>query len=242
MPADQPPRERDVVVVGAGIVGLAVARELALRHDALRVEVLEREPGIAAHQTSHSSGVIHAGIYYLPGSLKARLCVAGARELYAYCDERNIPARRTGKLIVATEAAELDRLAELERRGAENGVPGLRRLGAGELREVEPHVTGIAGLHSPATGVVDFARVAAAYAGDVGRAGGGVSVDCAVDGISEDGGRRGGSPPSRDDAGAGGGRVRRGVVGPAGGRGGRAGGAPHRALPRQLPPPASRTL
>ena len=187
MPADQPPRECDVVVVGAGIVGLAVARELALRHDALRVGVLEREPGIAAHQTSHSSGVIHAGIYYLPGSLKARLCVAGARELYAYCDEREIPARRTGKLIVATEPTELDRLAELERRGTENDVPGLRRLGAGELREVEPHVAGIAGLHSPATGVVDFARVAAAYADDLGRAGGGVRVDCAVDRISEDG-------------------------------------------------------
>ena len=112
-------------MVGAGIVGLAVARELALRHDGLAVAVLEREPRIAAHQTSHSSGVIHAGIYYEPGSLKARLCVDGARELYDYCDERGIPARRDGKLIVATGGSELGRLDELERRGRANDVPGL---------------------------------------------------------------------------------------------------------------------
>lgn len=189
MPADPPPRECDVAVVGAGIVGLAAARELALRHPGVRVAVLEREPRIAAHQTSHSSGVIHAGIYYRPGSLKARLCVAGARELYDYCEERGIPATRTGKLIVATEPQELDRLAELERRGTENGVPGLRRLEAGALREVEPHVIGIAGLHSPETGVVDFAAVAASYAADLADAGGSVSVDCPVLTIAEDGGR-----------------------------------------------------
>jgi (S)-2-hydroxyglutarate dehydrogenase len=186
--SDPPPSECDVAVIGAGIVGLAVARELALRHDGLRVAVLEREPRIAAHQTGHSSGVIHAGIYYRPGSLKARLCVAGARELYAYCAEQGIPARATGKLVVATRADELGRLAELERRGAENGVPGLRRLEAGELREIEPHVTGIAGLHSPRTGIVDFARVAAAYAEDLGRAGGDLALGCAVAEISEDDG------------------------------------------------------
>ena len=125
-----PPREADVVVVGAGIVGLAVAREMALRHDGISVCVLERESEIAAHQTSRSSGVIHAGIYYEPGSLKARLCVAGARELYEYCAQRNIPAERNGKLIVAAEEAELERLGELERRGRANGVTGLRRVGA----------------------------------------------------------------------------------------------------------------
>jgi 2-hydroxyglutarate dehydrogenase len=181
----EPPREADLVVVGAGIVGLAVAREMALRHDGLAITVLDREPAIGAHQTSHSSGVIHAGIYYAPGSLKARLCVAGAAELYSYCDERGIPARRTGKLIVATREPELTRLDELERRGAANGVPGLRRLAAAELGEVEPHVTGIAGLHSPATGVVDFAEVAAAYAEDVTRTGGTVTTDCAVESIAE---------------------------------------------------------
>ena len=126
-------------MVGAGIVGLAVARELALRHDGLAVAVLEREPRIAAHQTSHSSGVMHSGIYYEPGSLKARLCVAGARELYEYCDERGIPAPRGGKLIVATGGSELGRLDELERRGRANGVAGLERLDAGGMREVEPH-------------------------------------------------------------------------------------------------------
>ncbi len=183
VPAPEPPRECDLAVVGAGIVGLAVARELALRHDGLAVAVLEREPRIAAHQTTHSSGVIHSGIYYEPGSLKARLCVAGARELYEYCDERGIEARRTGKLVIATDASELERLAELERRGAANRVPGLRRIGAGEIREFEPHAAGVAGLHSPATGVVDFGSVAAAYADDVRRAGGHVITDCPVSGI-----------------------------------------------------------
>src|SRR3712207_917220 len=116
----EPPREADLVVVGAGIVGLAVAREMALRHDGLRVAVLEREPRIAAHQTTRSSGVIHGGIYYAPGSLKARLCVGGARELYAYCNEHGIPARKTGKLIVATREREVPLLEELARRGRAN--------------------------------------------------------------------------------------------------------------------------
>ncbi len=155
MPTTEPPRECDLAVIGAGIVGLAVARELALRHDGIRVAVLEREPRIAAHQTTHSSGVIHSGIYYEPGSLKARLCVAGARELYEYCEERGIEARRDGKLIVATDAAELPRLDELERRGMANGVDGLRRVGPDEIRQLEPHAYGLAALHSPVTGVVD---------------------------------------------------------------------------------------
>ena len=178
-----PLRECDLVVVGAGIVGLAVARELTLRHDGLRTVVLEREPGIGAHQTTHSSGVIHSGIYYEPGSLKARLCVAGMRELYEYCEARGIEARRDGKLIVATDAAELVRLDELERRGIANGVPELRRLGADEIRELEPHATGLAALHSPATGVVDFGLVAAAYADDLRQAGGQVVTGCTVSAI-----------------------------------------------------------
>jgi len=187
--AAQPPRECDVVVVGAGIVGLATARELALRHDGLGVAVLEREPAIAGHQTSHSSGVIHSGIYYEPGSLKARLCVAGARELYEYCDERGIPAERSGKLILATAESELGRLDELERRGRANDVPGLTRLDAAGMAEVEPHAVGIAALHSPNTGIVDFARVASVYADDLRLQGGEVFTGCAVAGVdgSDDG-------------------------------------------------------
>jgi L-2-hydroxyglutarate oxidase len=123
VPTPEPPPECDLAVVGAGIVGLAVARELGLRHHGIRIAVLEREPAIGAHQTTHSSGVIHSGIYYEPGSLKARLCVAGARELYEYCDRRGIAAQRSGKLIVATEPIELGRLDDLERRGLAKGVP-----------------------------------------------------------------------------------------------------------------------
>src|SRR6478672_3688020 len=162
-----PPSECDLVVVGAGIVGLATARELALRHDGIRIAVLEREGSIAAHQTGRTSGVIHAGIYYRPGSLKARLCVAGARELYSYCEEHGIRTERNGKVIVATVEDELDRLGELERRGRENGVSGLRRIGPDDLREIEPHARGIAALHSPETGVVDFNRVAASFGADL---------------------------------------------------------------------------
>jgi (S)-2-hydroxyglutarate dehydrogenase len=167
MPGTDPPRECDVVVVGAGIVGLAAARELALRHDGLRICVLEREPRIAVHQTGRTSGVIHAGIYYRPGSLKARLCVSGARELYAYCEEHGIRTGRRGKVIVATGAHELSGLDELERRGLENEVPGLRRIGPDELREIEPHAAGVAALHSPETGAVDFAEVAASLRADL---------------------------------------------------------------------------
>ncbi len=176
----EPPSQCDFVVIGGGIVGLAVARELLTRHPESTLCVLEREDRLAAHQTSHSSGVIHAGIYYAPGSLKARLCVEGARLLYAYCDERGIEARREGKLIVASEDGELARLDELERRGRENQVPGLRRVAGDQIAEIEPHVRGVAALHSPETGVVDFARVAASYAGDVERAGGTVVTGAGV--------------------------------------------------------------
>jgi 2-hydroxyglutarate dehydrogenase len=148
------------------------------------VTVLEREAVTGFHQTGHNSGVVHAGIYYAPGSLKARLCVEGARLLYAYCDEQRIEARRNGKLIIATEESELPRLDELERRGRENEVPGLRRVGPEEVAEIEPHARGIAALHSPETGVVDFARVAAAFAADVESAGGAVVTGCEVHGLA----------------------------------------------------------
>jgi (S)-2-hydroxyglutarate dehydrogenase len=179
----EPPRAADFVVIGGGILGLAVARELLGRHPDASLCLLERERELAAHQTSHSSGVIHGGIYYAPGSLKARLCVEGARLLYAYCEEHGIEARRNGKLIVATDQPELVRLDELERRGEANEVPGLRRLRSDEIPEVEPHARGIAALHSPATGVVDFARVAVSYATDVEASGGVVVTGCGVTGL-----------------------------------------------------------
>jgi (S)-2-hydroxyglutarate dehydrogenase len=159
-----------------------------MRHDGIRVCVLEREPRVAAHQTGRTSGVVHAGIYYRPGSLKARLCVAGARELYAYCEERGIRAQRNGKVIVATTEDELGALDELERRGRENEVPGLRRIGPDELREIEPHASGIAALHSPATGVVDFKEVAESYAHDLEGRGGQVLTGCTVSAMRPDGG------------------------------------------------------
>jgi 2-hydroxyglutarate dehydrogenase len=173
-------QERDIAVVGAGILGLAVARELIRRRPDASVVVLEREAAVAQHQTGHNSGVVHAGIYYAPGSLKARLCVEGARELYAYCEERGIPFERRGKLIVARDNGELTRLDELERRGRENRVPRLRRLDADGLREIEPHARGVAALHSPETGVVDFAEVARALAADLRAAGGRVETGCEV--------------------------------------------------------------
>lgn len=176
------------MVVGGGIVGLAVARELTRRHPHASVCVLEREPTVGFHQTGHNSGVIHAGVYYTPGSLKARLCVEGARELYEYCEERGIAVEACGKVIVATEPGELGRLDELERRGKANGVPGLRRIDARGIEALEPHARGIAGLHSPGTGIVDFPAVAHAYAEDVLEAGGTVVTGCAVEGVREQGG------------------------------------------------------
>jgi (S)-2-hydroxyglutarate dehydrogenase len=170
----------DVAVVGAGILGLATARELLRRQPDARVVVLEREDRIAAHQTGHNSGVIHAGIYYTPGSLKAQLCVAGARELYEFCDEHGVEYERCGKLIVALDESELERLDELERRALANEVPGIRRVSGSELREIEPEVAGIAGLHSPNTGIVDFGAVARAYAADVSARGASVRTGVTV--------------------------------------------------------------
>jgi L-2-hydroxyglutarate oxidase LhgO len=161
----------DVGIVGAGIIGLASARELLRRHPRLKLALLDKEAEIGRHQTGHNSGVIHSGIYYAPGSLKARLCVQGARELYAYCAERDIPTERCGKVIVAADAAELSRLDELQRRGTANGVEGLELIGPERLRELEPHCVGLRALWSPNTGIVDFSQVAAAYARDVQAAG-----------------------------------------------------------------------
>ncbi len=185
--SSEPSERCDIAIVGGGIVGLAVARELGRRKPAASICVLEREPEIGAHQTSHNSGVIHAGVYYVPGSLKARLCVEGAREMYEYCEQRGIASERCGKVIVATDPSELGRLEELERRGHANGVPGLRRIDADGIAELEPHARGIAGLHSPGTGIADFPAVARAYAEDVRAAGGTIATRCEVLGVEMSG-------------------------------------------------------
>jgi (S)-2-hydroxyglutarate dehydrogenase len=178
----------DLAIVGAGIIGLATARELLSRRPGLRVAVVDRADEVGTGQTGNNSGVIHAGIYYKPGSLKAKLCVEGAARMYAFCEERGIAVERCGKVIVALDESELDRLNELERRGQANGVPGLRRLTAPEITELEPHCTGIAGLHSPNTGIVDFAAVARALADDVREAGGEIMLGRPVSAVARDDG------------------------------------------------------
>ena len=177
----------DVVVVGAGIIGLATARELQRRRPDARIAVVDKEATPGGHQTSHSSGVVHRGVYYAPGSLKAQLCVEGAAALLAYCDDRGIPVLRCGKVVVATDAAELPRLEELHRRSVANGVPRAELIGPERLRELEPHVAGVRALHSPETAVVDFARVAAAYAEDIRAAGGELLFGREVVGLSRRG-------------------------------------------------------
>jgi L-2-hydroxyglutarate oxidase LhgO len=177
----------DLVVVGAGIVGLAVAREWLLRFPDDSVVVLEREAGPAQHQTGHNSGVVHGGIYYQPGSLKARLCVEGARLMYEYCEQHDIPHERCGKLIVAVAPDELPRLDDLEARGTANAVPGLRRVGAGEINEIEPNAVGLQALHAPSTGIVDYPAVARALVGELTGLGAAVRFGTEVTGIETGG-------------------------------------------------------
>jgi L-2-hydroxyglutarate oxidase len=183
------PEECDLAVVGGGILGLAVARELTRRRPGLNAVVLEAAPAVAGGQTGANSGVIHAGIYYAPGSLKARLCVEGAREMYEFCDEHGIRYDRCGKVIVARDSSELPALDELERRGRENEVPGLRRLSAAELADVEPHCQGVAALHSPATGIVDFSDVARALADQLSASGTPVVTSHSIQGVESRPGR-----------------------------------------------------
>ncbi|MDE3075782.1 MAG: L-2-hydroxyglutarate oxidase, partial [Chloroflexota bacterium] len=176
----------DVVVVGAGIVGLASARELLLRRPNLRLAILDKEAAIGRHQTGHNSGVIHSGIYYAPGSLKAQLCTAGSREMYQYCEQKQIPTERCGKVIVAADDGEVPRLETLFQRGKANGVEGLEVVGPERLREIEPHCVGVRALFSPDTGIVDYSMVAQAYAADVQAAGAGIHLKADVAGIFEE--------------------------------------------------------
>jgi len=174
-----------VGIVGAGIVGLAVARQLA--GAGVPVVVFEKEPAVATHQTGHNSGVVHAGIYYAPGSAKATMCRRGVGLLREYCADRDLAYDERGKLVVARNEAETVKLRELERRSLANGVPGIRWLDGAELREMEPEVAGVAALFSPSTAITDFPAIARSFAGDVVRHGGRVLTSTPVTGVRRHG-------------------------------------------------------
>lgn len=176
----------DIVIVGGGIVGLATARNLILRHPNLSFAVLEKEKELALHQSGNNSGVIHAGIYYAPGSLKAKLCVEGLNLAYKYCDENDIPYKKCGKLIVATNEEELSRLDNLFERGQKNNVKDMKMVGAEEIKDIEPNCVGIRAIHSPHTGIVDWRQVAISYGANFERAGGKIFTEFAVESFSTD--------------------------------------------------------
>ncbi|XP_053689306.1 L-2-hydroxyglutarate dehydrogenase, mitochondrial isoform X1 [Sabethes cyaneus] len=178
-------RKYDVVVVGGGIVGTASAREILLRHPKLKVAVVEKEPKLAFHQSGHNSGVIHAGIYYKPGSLKAKLCVQGLNLSYKYFDEKNIPYKKVGKLIVATNDIEVTRLNDLYERSLANNVPDVKLVDAEGIKEIEPYCEGIKAIWSPHTGIVDWALVTQYYAKDFKNAGGDVYLNFEVSKFEE---------------------------------------------------------
>jgi (S)-2-hydroxyglutarate dehydrogenase len=173
----------DVAIIGGGILGLAAGREILQRRPGASLVVLDKEANLGQHQTGHNSGVIHSGIYYAPGSVKAQACVAGSAVLMQYCEERGIPFERCGKVIVATKDDELPRLDELHRRGVANGVPDLAMIGPQRLKELEPNVVGVRALWSPNTGIIDFSKVAAAYADDLRAAGGEIRTRHEVNGL-----------------------------------------------------------
>lgn len=178
-----------VGIVGAGIVGLAIGREIAHREPGTRVLVLEKERRVAVHQTGHNSGVVHAGVYYPPGSLKATLCTRGAAMLREHCADQGLPYEECGKLVVAVSDDDVARLDDLYRRADANAVPGLRRIGPAEIRDIEPHATGLAALHSPRTAITDFTRIAQSFADDIVGAGGEVRLGFPVSRIAPVGSR-----------------------------------------------------
>jgi L-2-hydroxyglutarate oxidase len=177
--------DETVGVVGAGIVGLATAREIALRRPGTRVVVLEKEHEVAVHQTGHNSGVVHAGIYYAPGSLKADLCVRGVALLREYCRERGVPYEEIGKLVVAVREDELGRMNSLYERARNNHVPDLRKISKEEIRELEPNAGGVAALHSPRTAITDYPAIARAFAKDVTDSGGEVRLGFPVTSLTD---------------------------------------------------------
>ncbi len=173
----------DLTIIGGGILGLATALKITAAHPDIKLLLLEKEAQLARHQTGNNSGVIHSGLYYRPGSLKARLCVSGRKELMPFCEANTVPYEICGKIVVATSQAELPRLDELIRRGQANGLKGLEIIGPERLKEIEPHATGIKGLFVPETGIVDYRKVTAAYADKVRDANGDIRLSQRVVGI-----------------------------------------------------------
>lgn len=174
-----PPSACDYAVVGGGIIGLAVARALGRRYPSARIVLFEREHAVGLHQTGHNSGVIHRGVYYRPGSAKARLCVRGSRQMVAYCQERGVNVREVGKLVVAVSPRQLPALDALEARARANGVP-IRRVDAGGIRKIEPRARGIEALHSPTTAIVDFGEVARVLADELIEMGVHMALACPI--------------------------------------------------------------
>jgi len=171
------------VIIGGGIIGLAAGLELTNRFPRLSLTIIEKESSLASHQTGHNSGVMHSGIYYKPGSLKARLCVEGMDALLRFCQENGVPYKICGKVIVAVTEEEIPRLEELFRRGRGNGLAGLRMLRAEEIREIEPHAAGIRGIQVPGTGIVDYAKVSEKYAEIIAARGGTLQLSNEVVGL-----------------------------------------------------------
>ena len=183
------PNGTDIAIIGGGIVGLATGLELITRFPGLSVAVVEKESTVGAHQTKHNSGVIHSGVYYKPGSLKAQLCVEGRELLLDFCRRHSIKFEICGKVIVATSIMELQQLEELYRRGQANGLQGLRLLSAEEIREIEPYCTGIRGMHVPSTGIVDYGEVAEKLAALIAQGGGTLHLSTEVVGLRRSGAR-----------------------------------------------------
>ncbi|XP_050299654.1 L-2-hydroxyglutarate dehydrogenase, mitochondrial [Anthonomus grandis grandis] len=179
--ATEVPTEYDIVIVGGGIVGAASARELKCRHPDLKMAIVEKENQLAKHQTGHNSGVIHAGIYYKPGSLKAKLCVEGMKLMYQYCDEKNIPYKKVGKLIVATNQVEIERLHDLYNRATQNKVPDIKLIkGVDAIKKIEPFCVGLEAIWSPHTGIIDYSLVTSNFGKDFKQEGGQIHLNFEV--------------------------------------------------------------
>jgi L-2-hydroxyglutarate oxidase len=181
--------KQDIIIIGGGIVGLATALKLKQLRPQLKLTVIEKEKFLAAHQTGHNSGVIHSGVYYKPGSLKARNCINGYHQLIAFCQEYNIAYELCGKIIVATDKEESPQLDKIQKRGEENGLKGLKRIGAAAMREIEPHVNGIEAIVVPQAGIIDYKQVAAKYAELIQQLGGEIVLGEKVTGIRTENGQ-----------------------------------------------------